>query len=326
MERSELINSCRGLQTISNNITYTQHQMDKICSSFYSYKKEKQPDITFKKPKEYLMFILWELYIISAIEGLFANYWFITLLVAVFAGFTAYYKFTKKNPSDRVKKIIMVIRILLILFAIHTMWYAFNSAPIIGIILLIMGLIVMAGYIAVTIALVKAKNKKIQEANNILKQKNAELSAEFDKWNNQNIAYRDQLAKAAGNWFPRDYLTPDALNFFVKALENQRADNFRELVNLYETDAHNRRMENKLDRANLLSEQQIQQNYETQRIIREEAAATRESIDRNTKAVNMNTVAVNMNTVSNYAVARSNNNVANATNRVADSIDRLPRR
>lgn len=41
---------------------------------------------------------------------------------------------------------------------------------------------------------------------------------------------------------PADYATVDAISFFITALQNQRADNLKEAINLYENEKHNREM------------------------------------------------------------------------------------
>ncbi len=46
------------------------------------------------------------------------------------------------------------------------------------------------------------------------------------------------------NSIPQDYRTEDALTFFVKALETERADSKKELYNLYEEELHRKRIEN----------------------------------------------------------------------------------
>jgi hypothetical protein len=45
------------------------------------------------------------------------------------------------------------------------------------------------------------------------------------------------------NTIPEKYRTEDAINFFVNALETQRADTEKELFNLYEEDLHRRKLE-----------------------------------------------------------------------------------
>lgn len=98
-------------------------------------------------------------------------------------------------------------------------------------------------------------NKKII----IFNQKNANR-LEQNKINNQNLkqeemALRDQLNAVAiqytaecSDYIPQDYrYDAEAVDFFAKAMVNQRADNIKEAVNLYETELYRRRMEAKQD-------------------------------------------------------------------------------
>ena len=44
-------------------------------------------------------------------------------------------------------------------------------------------------------------------------------------------------------WYPMDYDNIDAVDFFLTAVRNHRASTMQEMVNLYETERHQRRME-----------------------------------------------------------------------------------
>ena len=55
---------------------------------------------------------------------------------------------------------------------------------------------------------------------------------------------------------PRDYRYYDAVSFLEKALANGRADNIKEALNLYETELHNRALENNSQRVLIMHQQQ----------------------------------------------------------------------
>ncbi len=48
-------------------------------------------------------------------------------------------------------------------------------------------------------------------------------------------AQQDLNQSLAGNWFPPDYLNLKSLAFFINAMQNNKADNLRDLVNLCDT-------------------------------------------------------------------------------------------
>ena len=53
------------------------------------------------------------------------------------------------------------------------------------------------------------------------------------------IAYRERVAY----WYPDNYCSLDAVEFFYNAVNNYRADSLKEAINLYETALHQRRVE-----------------------------------------------------------------------------------
>ena len=57
----------------------------------------------------------------------------------------------------------------------------------------------------------------------------------------------ENLVLETGSWYPRDYYNLDAVNFFISAIQNQKADNIKECVNLYDTVQRHYEQLNKLD-------------------------------------------------------------------------------
>ena len=68
---------------------------------------------------------------------------------------------------------------------------------------------------------------------------------------NVQVVYRDKLA----SWYPENYCSVDAVEFFYNSIKNYRADNLKEAINLYETALHQRRVEDTQKQA--LQEQRL---------------------------------------------------------------------
>ena len=58
-----------------------------------------------------------------------------------------------------------------------------------------------------------------------------------------NLHHAAALAAEVAPWYPMDYDSIDAVDFFLTAVRNHRASTVQEMVNLYETERHQRRME-----------------------------------------------------------------------------------
>ena len=54
---------------------------------------------------------------------------------------------------------------------------------------------------------------------------------------------QQRWAAEVAPWYPMDYDSIDAVDFFLAAVRNHRASTVQEMVNLYETERHQRRME-----------------------------------------------------------------------------------
>lgn len=151
--------------------------------------------------------------------------------------------------------------------------------------------------------IVKFKNKKIDDYNLGVNVENAHLEVLYTKNVQQLNTYKNDLYNQTSLWYPRAYYTQDAIAFFIDAVENYRADTVKELVNLYETSEHYRRMES-YQRELLRGQQAILANQERLLAGQQQAllelryanalnmanfalnAKAVDAIDRNTQAIN----------------------------------------
>ena len=108
---------------------------------------------------------------------------------------------------------------------------------------------------AICAVIIVTKNKAVQENNERVQQKNDDLHMQYAQHMGYYNYYQNQLTEVTQGWFPQNYLSCDCIDFFINTLENFRADNVKEIVNLYEQEMHNRRME-------AMQNKMVQQNDE----------------------------------------------------------------
>ena len=99
-------------------------------------------------------------------------------------------------------------------------------------------------------AIAAAADKNLERMNAAIDQNNAQVET-----NNQSVtqgieqtkenifAAQQRWATEVAPWYPVDYQSVDAVDFFYSAVRNHRATTVQEMVNLYETEMHQRRME-----------------------------------------------------------------------------------
>lgn len=89
----------------------------------------------------------------------------------------------------------------------------------------------------------KTKNKKIVEENKEIVAKNQQLAIQEQHILNELQEVQTLYRNHIGSWYPIDYCSVDAAEFFYNTVNNYRADNLKEAINLYEMTLHQRRIE-----------------------------------------------------------------------------------
>lgn len=72
-----------------------------------------------------------------------------------------------------------------------------------------------------------AKNAEIAQSNALVSQKRAELMNRYDQ-------VCGELKQNTGSWFPPDYYSLEAVEHFIKAVENHKADTVKEMILEYD--------------------------------------------------------------------------------------------
>ncbi len=98
-------------------------------------------------------------------------------------------------------------------------------------------------------------NEETAQRNEEIRRYNDEIDSQIYGVQVQAQQHVTQAKSIGGAWFPKDYYYMDAVNFFISAIGNLRADNVKEMVNLYEDKKHKDRMEDRLKHINGIAEQ-----------------------------------------------------------------------
>ncbi len=95
----------------------------------------------------------------------------------------------------------------------------------------------------------KWKNQKIDSQNEQILRDNANAQekekAVLGELQQAQTAYQERVSW----WYPENYCSLDAVGFFYNAVKNHRADSMKEAINLYETELHQRRVEDNQQQA-----------------------------------------------------------------------------
>ena len=86
-------------------------------------------------------------------------------------------------------------------------------------------------------------NANIEQNNARIEANNQALAQNIEQTKQQIFAVQRKWASEVAPWYPMDYDNIDAVNYFLIAVRNHRASTVQEMVNLYETEMHQRRME-----------------------------------------------------------------------------------
>ncbi|MCD7724609.1 MAG: hypothetical protein LUI12_03510 [Clostridiales bacterium] len=144
-------------------------------------------------------------------------------------------QYQPSEPSTKRKRriswLFIIIPALIISVAIDPQKGFFGSIGFVGLIV-----VIVAGYF-VRKYYYQRKNAAIDEVNQALRVKEKGVIEDLQ---NVQATYQDRLA----SWYPENYCSVDAVQFFYDVVKNYRADNIKEAINLYETSLHQRRVEN----------------------------------------------------------------------------------
>lgn len=137
-----------------------------------------------------------------------------------------YYAFKKRRPL-----IAKIAFYGLILTDIYNAWLALSLREVLPTVVMITALIAAAAivfyFVKFHTSYVEAYNKDVSKDNAPIIQRRNALVEECGLLN-------AALNESTAGWFPPNYVNFNAVAFFISAMQNQKADTLKELVNLYD--------------------------------------------------------------------------------------------
>lgn len=88
-------------------------------------------------------------------------------------------------------------------------------------------------------------NQIVDQYNQELEQHIVDLYVQHEQTLNQLETAKKNLLEYGKGWYPADYYTFEAIDFFINSFENFTADTIKEVVQLYKEEKHRQYMENK---------------------------------------------------------------------------------
>ena len=141
------------------------------------------------------------------------------------------------KPNKKIGKLLKGLFVLCVLSCVFMLLQMKIWGLITGIIQVAVGCIAVKFIYKKINEKIDADNQQIVAENEQVKAKEQAVLNDLQK---VQIAYRERVSY----WYPDNYCTVDAVEFFQNAVKNYRADSLKEAINLYETVLHQKRVEN----------------------------------------------------------------------------------
>ena len=229
--REEILAQLRNVQNQIKNIMSVREQQINIIAQF----RQKESEITFSDAEQMkkLIVIIGYLAVLGfyIIRGLISFRWTDTIIFALLGGYCFLYKPDKKS---KLKTTAWALLLIFMIYVLVSMILRFDIAMIIIFII----------EIIVGLYIIKRLNAKIAEKNAAIESYNQGVLSEYNVTVQQINKMQTELAKIIDGWYPPSYCYFEAVDFFISAITNYKADNIKEAVNLFDTAEHRQRMEN----------------------------------------------------------------------------------
>lgn len=140
--------------------------------------------------------------------------------------------------GKRTKLKYLAIGLIAVTVAYTVYGLATSMTPGLAVLLLIFA----SGIVAAEYFIITRKNRKIAAYNKEVEEYNQRVQAQRAALYEQYIALQRELTAKSPRWFPPDYYNMEAVEFFITAVRNSRADSVKEMVNLFESTAQHKEM------------------------------------------------------------------------------------
>lgn len=134
----------------------------------------------------------------------------------------------RKEKMTRLK--LGAIAVFVLCFCWNIYLLVMGMTPGIALILGIFFLIVIGG----GTFLITAKNRQIAEHNKEVERNNEQVRARRTELYSRYEKLAAEMLENSSGWFPPNYYAIEAVDFFIRAVQNYRAESVKEMVNLFE--------------------------------------------------------------------------------------------
>lgn len=149
---------------------------------------------------------------------------------------------------------------------------------------------------------IRKKNEQVEINNAAINMHNSEVQSRYDEVTKHLKELKNEMFSRTSSWYPKNYYSLNAVNFFISAIENFRADSVKEMVNLFEATKEQENMRKVQDEINrnlkqqTLNQEKINKQLQYANVLNIAnlflQAGTAAAVDANTQAVMDNTDAV----------------------------------
>lgn len=231
--REELLQGLYYVRNQVNQIFNIYEQQRRVVASYRSKKQNISTSGVQNQSKIILGIILAAVLGMYLLMALISGKFFELEIAAV----AIVILYVKRNEKSMLKILAYGILIMLTVSLVYTVFAGGYYLDMI-----IMAVFAIAALVAILVV-VRVKNQKIDEHNIEVDVNNMHAQVLYDQTVQLLDACKKELFQNSSSWYPRAYYTKDAIEFFISAVENFRADTVKEMVNLYEKSEHYRRME-----------------------------------------------------------------------------------
>lgn len=231
---------------ITNIVKVTERQVN-IVASF----RESAARFDTDSNKSKVMLAVVILCIASILfTGLILRDWSSVGLLVACAGIL----YWKRGKKSRLK---IVAVVLLAMYAINFVLGTIEVTLAGNFVVPVVAVLLCAGALFAVKYAIKVHNNAVDKRNAEIEQGNAQLQMQYDETVAELKQLKQELAAYGKGWYPADYYSLDAVNFFISAVANLRATNMQQAILRFDEAQYKQKMLDSQQQIVALNKQQV---------------------------------------------------------------------
>lgn len=320
--REEIITGLKYVKTqIENIISETQKQVEIVAN----FRQEKQLITTSdnKSKLKIAIICLFAAYLLLNVALSFAT-GPSNLIISVILGAVVFLLSKKGSDGKKHKKLLKFVEFVIIADVIWFYILVFLTG---NVFIITLSIAFIVASVFVVLKVIKKKNEKIEIDNAKIAEYNNSVQRDYDETVEKLNLMKNELYDQTAYWYPKDYYSLEAVDFFLASIQNYKADSIKEMVLLFDETQYKNEMLSSQRAIAAMSQQQIINQNEMNKQLKFANILNIANLALNFStigAIKENTEAVFSNTVATKSAAMSiNKNVNNAANNILNSVDKL---